>query len=126
MCIVQIVVLFCAFVCVSDQATEMWKHITLQLMLKLTVVAGSLGILVVLRHTTTWRNTYMFNYRWLEITDADGNLDAMCNCSAILLRDQEEIERIKMLAIRRDFQKTIQIPDEYYVNATRDCRSVQA
>lgn len=106
----------------------MWllKYIKLKLMLKLTVVVASLGILGVLRHTTSWRNTYMFRYRWLEITDADGNMDAVCNCSAILLRDQEEIEKVKILAIRRDFQKTIQVPDEYYVNATQDCRSVPA
>lgn len=125
---VQILVLFHAFVCVSDQVTKMWllKRITLKLMLKLTVVVVSMGILVVLRHTTSWRNTYIFSYSWLEITDTDGNMDAVCNCSAILLRDQEEIEKVKMLAIRRDFQKTIEVPDEYYVNVTRDCRSVLA
>ncbi|XP_056888776.1 beta-1,3-galactosyl-O-glycosyl-glycoprotein beta-1,6-N-acetylglucosaminyltransferase 3-like isoform X2 [Takifugu flavidus] len=103
----------------------MWllKYIKLKLMLKLTVVVASLGILVVLRHTTSWRTTHMFSYSWLEITDDDVNMDAVCNCSAILLRDQEEIEKVKILAIRRDFQKTIQVPDEYYVNATQDCRN---
>lgn len=125
---VQILLLFHAFVHVSKQVTKMWllKYIKLKLMLKLAVVVASLGILVVLRHTASWTNTYMFSYRWLEITDADGNMYATCNCSAVLLRDQEEIEKVKMLAIRRDFQMTIQVPDEYYVNATRDCRCVPA
>lgn len=106
----------------------MWllKHIKLKWMLMLTVLVMFVGILVVLRQTTSWTNSYMFSYRWLEITDTDGNMDAVCNCSAILLRDQEEIEKVKMLAIRRDFQKTIQLPDEYYINATQDCRSVPA
>lgn len=106
----------------------MWlqKRINLKLMLKVAIVVTCLGMLVVIRYTTSWRNTYMFSYRWLEITDADGNLEAVCNCTAILLRDHEEIEKVKMLAIRRDFQQTIQIPDEYYINATQDCRSVPA
>lgn len=104
----------------------MWplKRISLKLILKLTTVVASLGMLVVLRHKIGWRNTYMFHYGWLEITDADGNPEAACNCSAILQGDQEEIEKAKVLAIMKDFQKAIHTPDEYYVNATQDCRSV--
>lgn len=104
----------------------MWplKRISLKLILKLAAVVAFLGMLAVLRHKTDWRNTYMFHYSWLEITDADGNPEAACNCSAILQGDQEEIEKAKILAVRQDFQKAVQIPDEYYVNATQDCRSV--
>lgn len=99
------------------------KRISLKLMLKLTAVVASLGMLVILRHKTGWRNIYMFHYSWLEITDADGNPEAVCNCSAILQGDQEEIEKAKILAVTQEFQKTVQVPDEYYINATQDCRS---
>lgn len=102
------------------------KRLSLKLMLKLTAVVALMGMFVVLRQNTVWTHHYMSGYSWLEITDADGNPEAVCNCSAILQRDQEEIEKAKTLAITRQFQKTIQIPDEYYINATRDCRSVPA
>lgn len=106
----------------------MWllNRISLKLMLRLTVAASFLGFLVVLRHKTGWRNPYMFSYSWLEVTDADGNPEAACNCSAILQGDEEEIEKTKMLAITRTFQKSVQIPDEYYPNLTKDCRCAPA
>lgn len=104
----------------------MWllKRLSLKLTLKLIVVMASLGMFVVLRHKTGWRNTSMFHYSWLEITDADGDPEAVCNCSAVLQGDLEEIEKAKILAITQEFQKAVQIPDEYYVKATQDCRSV--
>lgn len=105
----------------------MWllKRLSLKLTLKLIVVMASLGMFAVLRHKPGWRNTSMFHYSWLEITDADGNPEAVCNCSAVLQGDWEEIEKAKILAITQEFQEAVQIPDEYYVNATQDCRSVQ-
>lgn len=104
----------------------MWllKRISLRLILKLTAVVAFVVMLTVLRHKIDWRNTYMLHSNWLEITDADGNPEALCNCSAILQGDQEEIEKNKILAITQKFQKAIQIPDEYYINAAKDCRSV--
>lgn len=116
--------LLCVFL--NREIMMLLKRISLKLMLKLTSVVALLGLLMVLRQNTGWRNSYFSAYRWLEITDADGNSEAVCNCSAILQRDQEEIEKAKTLAITRQFQKTIQIPDEYYINATQDCRSVPA
>lgn len=105
------------------RSQKMWllKRISVKLILKLTAVVASLVLmLAVLRHKTGWRNTYS----WLEITDADGNPEAACNCSAILQGDQEEIEKAKILAIAQEFQKAVQIPDEYYIKAIEDCRSV--
>lgn len=104
----------------------MWllKRIHRKLILKLTVVVASFGMLNLLRHHTDWGTAYMFHTSWLEITDADGNPEAVCNCSAILQGDQEEIEKTKILAITQEFQKSVHIPDEYYFNATQDCRSV--
>lgn len=102
----------------------MWllKRITLKLMLMLTFGVAFLAMLAILRHKKDWTKTLMFSYSWLEITDADGNPEALCNCSAILQGDKEEIEKAKILGIRQDFQKTIQIPDEKYIEATQDCR----
>uniref|UniRef100_H3DEF4 Glucosaminyl (N-acetyl) transferase 3, mucin type n=1 Tax=Tetraodon nigroviridis TaxID=99883 RepID=H3DEF4_TETNG len=51
------------------------------------------------------------------------NPEAACNCSAVLQGDQEEIEKAKILAITEAFQKSVQIPDEYYLSATENCRS---
>lgn len=103
----------------------MWfvKRISLKLILKLTAAVAFLGMLVLLKHKTGWRNAYMFYYNWLEISDADGNPEAACNCSAVLQGDQEEIEKAKILAITEAFQKSVQIPDEYYLSATENCRS---
>lgn len=104
----------------------MWllKRLSLKLALKLSAVMASLGMFAVLSHKTGWRKTSMFHHRSLEITDADGNPEAVLNCSAFLQGNQEEVEKSKILAITQAFQKTVQIPDEYYVNATQDCRSV--
>lgn len=106
----------------------MWllKRVTLKVMLMLTFAVAFLGMLSIFRYKKGWTKTFMFSYRWLEITDADGNPEAVCNCSAILQGDNEEIEKAKILGIRQDFQKSIQIPDEYYVNASQDCRYVPA
>lgn len=110
----------------SQKGKEMWllKRISLKLMLKLAAVVASLGMLAVLRHKTGWRNTYTFRYDWLQITDADGNPEAACNCSAVLQGDQVEIEKAKILGFTKEFQKAVHIPDEYYLNATQNCRSV--
>ncbi|XP_039659092.1 beta-1,3-galactosyl-O-glycosyl-glycoprotein beta-1,6-N-acetylglucosaminyltransferase-like [Perca fluviatilis] len=67
-----------------------------------------------------WDPTYRFS--WLEYTDADDLPEKVCNCSAILLGESEAVEQAKILTITKDFRKSVQIPDEYYINATQDCR----
>lgn len=67
---------------------------------------------------------YTLRYRWLEYTDADGGPEKVCNCSAILKGDIEALEQTKILKITKDFQKRINIPNEYYINATQDCTCV--
>lgn len=68
--------------------------------------------------------TYNLRYSWLEYTDADGGPEKVCNCSAILQGEREALEQAKLLTISKDFHKSVQIPDEYYINATQDCRCV--
>uniref|UniRef100_A0A3Q3WUZ6 Uncharacterized protein n=1 Tax=Mola mola TaxID=94237 RepID=A0A3Q3WUZ6_MOLML len=68
--------------------------------------------------------TNIFSYSWLDYTDEDGDPEAACNCSAILQGDTEEIEKAALLSLSKAFLETVRIPDEYYINATQDCRCV--
>ncbi|XP_041643368.1 beta-1,3-galactosyl-O-glycosyl-glycoprotein beta-1,6-N-acetylglucosaminyltransferase-like [Cheilinus undulatus] len=92
------------------------------LFLKLSLVLGSLWIIFMInRPKAGWDPTYILRYSWLEYTDEDGGPERVCNCSAILRGEREAVEEAKLLTITRDFHKNIQIPDEYYINATQDC-----
>jgi len=97
----------------------------LQQLLKLTVALGSLWtIFLVSQLNTDWDPVFIHKYSWLDYTDDDGGPEKVCNCSAILQGEQEALEQAKLLTISKDFRKSIQIPDEYYNNATQDCRCV--
>lgn len=105
----------------------MWplRRISLKLVLKLTVVVVSLWFVTLLsHHKTGWGHTYVFGYGWLDYSDDDGDPEAACNCSSILQGDKDEIEKAKILSISRTFRRSVQITDEYYIDATRDCRCV--
>ncbi|XP_039476788.1 beta-1,3-galactosyl-O-glycosyl-glycoprotein beta-1,6-N-acetylglucosaminyltransferase-like [Oreochromis aureus] len=41
---------------------------------------------------------------------------------AILQGEKEELQKAKLLTISKEFQKSAQVPDECYINATQDCR----
>lgn len=73
---------------------------------------------------TGWDPAYVLRYSWLEYTEADGSPEKVWNCPAILQGEREAVEQAKLLTITKDFQKSVQIPDEYYINATQDCRCV--
>ena len=91
----------------------------------LTFMLGSLWMVSTIgRPKTGWDPTYILRYGWLEYTDGDGSPEDVCDCSAILLGDRETLEQAKLLTMRKDFQKSVQIPDEHYINATQDCRYV--
>ncbi|XP_004072394.1 beta-1,3-galactosyl-O-glycosyl-glycoprotein beta-1,6-N-acetylglucosaminyltransferase [Oryzias latipes] len=68
-----------------------------------------------------WTPAFKLHYDWLEYTD-DGSPESECNCSSILEGDQEALDQAKLLTLTRAFQKRIKISDEYYINATEDCR----
>ncbi|KAM4577375.1 beta-1,3-galactosyl-O-glycosyl-glycoprotein beta-1,6-N-acetylglucosaminyltransferase-like [Odontesthes bonariensis] len=96
----------------------------LRWLLKFSVALGSLWtIFLVCQLNTDWHPVFILKYSWLEYTDDDGGPEKVCNCSAILQGEQEALEQAKLLTITKDFRKSIQIPDEYYNNATQDCRS---
>ncbi|KAM8760524.1 beta-1,3-galactosyl-O-glycosyl-glycoprotein beta-1,6-N-acetylglucosaminyltransferase-like [Acanthopagrus schlegelii] len=90
-------------------------------LLLLSVVLGSLCMLRVSRPKMSWNPSYIMGYSWLEYTNDDGGPEKVCNCSAILRGETGALEQAKLLTITKDFQKSVQIPDEYYINATQDC-----
>ncbi|XP_022613377.1 beta-1,3-galactosyl-O-glycosyl-glycoprotein beta-1,6-N-acetylglucosaminyltransferase-like isoform X1 [Seriola dumerili] len=95
----------------------------LLLLLKITLGLGSLWMLSLLsRPKTSWDPTYFLSYSWLEYTDADGGPETACNCSEILRGERQALEQAKLLTLTEDFRKSVHIPDEYYINATKDCR----
>ncbi|MEQ2166302.1 hypothetical protein GOODEAATRI_026554 [Goodea atripinnis] len=97
-----------------------------QLLLVLTVVLGSLWmVFLVLQLDTSLPLDLIHSHSWLEYNDYDFGPERVCNCSAIQQGDREALQEAKLLTITKYFRKTIQIPDEYYINQTQDCRCVQ-
>lgn len=96
------------------------KRGRLSLLFKLTVFLGSLWMFSVLNEL---RTDWSLTYSWWEYTDVDGGPEKECNCSAILQGDTEALEKAKLLAITQDFRKSVEIPDEFYINAAKDCRN---
>ncbi|XP_037536007.1 beta-1,3-galactosyl-O-glycosyl-glycoprotein beta-1,6-N-acetylglucosaminyltransferase [Nematolebias whitei] len=99
------------------------KRGCLQILLKLTVALGSLCTLYLVgQRNTGGALGFIQRHSWLEYTDDDGGSEKVCNCSAIMQREQEALEQAKLLTMTRDFHKKIKIPDEFYINETQDCR----
>ncbi|XP_017269213.1 beta-1,3-galactosyl-O-glycosyl-glycoprotein beta-1,6-N-acetylglucosaminyltransferase-like [Kryptolebias marmoratus] len=99
------------------------KRGCLLLSLKLTVGLGSLWMVYLVGQLNSGRTPgFIHSHSWLEYSDDDGGPEKVCNCSAILQGEQEALEQAKILTITRDFRRNIQIPDEYYINETQDCR----
>uniref|UniRef100_A0A3Q4H6U9 Glucosaminyl (N-acetyl) transferase 3, mucin type n=1 Tax=Neolamprologus brichardi TaxID=32507 RepID=A0A3Q4H6U9_NEOBR len=95
-------------------------------LLQFIAVLGSLWMLSLLIPLKTGRRpAYILRYQWLEYTNIDESPEKVCNCSAILQGEKEALLKAKLLTITKDFQKIIQIPDEYYINATQNCRKFQ-
>lgn len=104
-----------------------FRRLSLPFLLEIAAVLGSLWMLALLcQPQTAWNPSYIFSYGWLDYAgdDDDGSPESACDCVAILGGDAEEIEKAKLLSLSRDFHKSVQIPDEYYINATQDCRCV--
>ncbi|XP_041856638.1 beta-1,3-galactosyl-O-glycosyl-glycoprotein beta-1,6-N-acetylglucosaminyltransferase-like isoform X2 [Melanotaenia boesemani] len=94
------------------------------LLLRITVVVGSLWmIFLVSQLDNGWTSARFLEYSWLEYADDDGSPEKEYNCPAILLGEREAVEQAKILTITKHFRKSIQIPDDYYINATQDCRA---
>ncbi|XP_051807022.1 beta-1,3-galactosyl-O-glycosyl-glycoprotein beta-1,6-N-acetylglucosaminyltransferase-like [Acanthochromis polyacanthus] len=96
------------------------KRVRLSLLLKLTVVLGSVWMLSLLNEL---RTDWSLTYNWREYTDVDGGPEKECNCAAILQGETEALKKARSLVLTKDFHKSIDIPDEHYINATKDCRN---
>nr|XP_040052013.1 beta-1,3-galactosyl-O-glycosyl-glycoprotein beta-1,6-N-acetylglucosaminyltransferase-like [Gasterosteus aculeatus aculeatus] len=66
------------------------------------------------------------SYSWLNYEAADGGPENQCDCAAILQGDSEALQKAKTLTITKDFQKSIKIPNEYYISASQDCKTFKA
>lgn len=98
-----------------------------ELLLKLIVILGSLWMMfLVLQLDTPLPTDLIQSDSWLEYRDYDFGPEKVFNCSAIQGGNKEALEQAKLLTITKEFQKTIQIPDEYYINETKDCREFKS
>lgn len=92
------------------------RRLSLKLLLKIVVVLGSLwGFTLILTPQSRRNPSYILT---------DGVPGSSCDCLKVLYGDLEEIEKAKLLSIRRDFRTKVRVTDDFYINATRDCKYV--
>ncbi|KAJ3603602.1 hypothetical protein NHX12_028347 [Muraenolepis orangiensis] len=70
--------------------------------------------------------SFSFSDNWLEYPDHVGNPEYGCNCSSILQGDLRSLEQAQLLAITKDVRKKVLRSDDYYINATQNCRTFQS
>lgn len=101
------------------------KCASLQLLLKPVAAVALLWMFIeLMQRQPGWNPSYIFSYGWLDYVDDAP--ESAYSCSEILQGNAEEIHKAKLLSLTRDFRKSVQIPDEDYINATEDCRCVAA
>ncbi|KAM9858390.1 beta-1,3-galactosyl-O-glycosyl-glycoprotein beta-1,6-N-acetylglucosaminyltransferase-like [Aulostomus maculatus] len=94
---------------------------SLLLVVKLIFLLGSVWMLSILNYrNVVWKLTAPA-YSWMDYMDEDGGPEKLCNCSRILAGDLEAVDQSKIMTITKTFQKSIKIPDEYYITSTKDC-----
>ena len=69
-----------------------------------------------------WDPILRWNNRWLDSKEYEGKLEDACNCSFLLQGDIDCITNAKILSITNDFRKKVLRKEDYYINATVDCR----
>ncbi|XP_060926424.1 beta-1,3-galactosyl-O-glycosyl-glycoprotein beta-1,6-N-acetylglucosaminyltransferase-like [Limanda limanda] len=91
-------------------------------LLMVTFALGSLWIFSLPTCSNPGQNSSsVLRYSWLEYTDSDDSPEKVCNCSGILQGGREALEQAKLLTTTKDFTDSVHIPDEHYMNATKDC-----
>lgn len=91
-------------------------HFNLKLLLKVAIILGSLWIFTLVHELQSrWNPSYI-------LTDEVSG--SSCNCLKVLLGDVEEIEKAKLLSIRKDYRAKVRVTDDFYINATQDCKYV--
>lgn len=105
---------------------KFFKRTIRKWLLMVTAALGSLWMFFLLIDLDEEGNlpAYIFRYSWLEYTYDDSGPEKMCNCTAIMQGEKNALEKAKLLTITKKFKKSVHVPDEYYINATQDCRCV--
>lgn len=92
------------------------RHFSLTLQLKITVViVGLLLIICVSQPKSKWDSSY---------TLTDGVEESECSCSKVMRGNVDEIAKAKLLVFRKDFHGKVHVPDEFYIDATLNCKWV--
>lgn len=93
------------------------RRFSLKLLLKIVVILASLWMFTLVRSPQSkWNPSYFLT---------DGVPGSSCDCLKVLSGDDDEIEKAKLLSIRRDYRTKVQVTDDFYINATQDCTCVQ-
>jgi hypothetical protein len=58
----------------------------------------------------------------LEASSASWEGKGGLNCRAVVLGDPDSQNTAQWLAQNRDYRRKVKLTDEYYINATQDCR----
>nr|XP_061802141.1 beta-1,3-galactosyl-O-glycosyl-glycoprotein beta-1,6-N-acetylglucosaminyltransferase-like [Nerophis lumbriciformis] len=94
---------------------------------KLAALLATLAILYLIskgyRKPDSSRKTFKFTQLGY---DDENRPEKVCNCQAILEGDNEALAEAKLLNLDRNFRKRVQVPDEFYVNASKDCTQFKA
>lgn len=90
-------------------------------LLRFSAVLGSLWIisqLIVCQEPAAVVN----NNSLLEYRDDNFDLEKVSNCAAILEGNEEAVAQAKLLTAKPDFHSNIQTSNDFYIDATQDCR----
>ncbi|XP_041755839.2 beta-1,3-galactosyl-O-glycosyl-glycoprotein beta-1,6-N-acetylglucosaminyltransferase-like [Coregonus clupeaformis] len=77
---------------------------------------------MLIKHGPVQVSLYDYGYSRLEYSDANHIPQDDSDCSAILQGDMMAIEHAKVLSITSSFLNSTRIPDEHYLELTRDCQ----
>lgn len=94
------------------------RHFNLKLFLKIMVVVvvlGSLWIIRVRQSQSRWKTSYILT---------DGGEGSDVNCSEVMLGNADVLSKAKLRVLRKDFLQKVRVPDDFYIDATQDCKCV--
>ncbi|KAK0144922.1 Beta-1,3-galactosyl-O-glycosyl-glycoprotein beta-1,6-N-acetylglucosaminyltransferase [Merluccius polli] len=96
------------------------------ILVRLGAILATLGTMafVIIHSEIEWDPT--LSYSWPEYIKHGGDPKDACNCSSILQGDANSIEQAQLLSINRNFRRNATRSDDYYINATLDCRTFKS
>lgn len=94
------------------------RHLNLNLLLKIMVIVVVLGVLWITcigQPKSRWGSSY---------TLTDGVEESECDCLEVMRGNVDEITKAKLLVLKKNFRKNVHVPDDFYIDATQDCKCV--